>query len=89
MSTMELRTSLLQEVAVIIADDDLTAEALKALKALRRKAHTTGKLKEVESPCNYIVDDIKKRASHALARYEQGDYASQEEMLQRTKQWDG
>lgn len=35
---MELRTSLLREVTAIIADDDLTAEALKALKALHRKS---------------------------------------------------
>lgn len=85
---MELRTSLLQEVAAIIADDDLTAEALKALKTLRCKAHATCKVKEVEAPCNYTTDCIKERAGHALARYEQGDYASQEEMLQRTKQWE-
>ena len=43
MSTMELRASLLKEVAAIIADDDLTAEALKALKALRRKSRVARK----------------------------------------------
>ena len=51
MSTMELRASLLKEVAAIIADDDLTAEALKALKALRRKSRVARKEQEAESPC--------------------------------------
>ena len=48
---MELRASLLKEVAAIIADDDLTAEALKALKALRRKSRVARKEQETESSC--------------------------------------
>lgn len=88
MSTMELRTSLLKEVAAIIADDDLTAEALKALKALRRKSRIMRKEQEVKSPCNYETETITKRAESALARYRQGEYASQDDMLKRTERWE-
>lgn len=81
MSTMELRTSLLKEVAAIIADDDLTAEALKAL---RRKSRIMRKEQEVKSPCNYETETMTKRAESALVRYKQGEYVSQDDMLKRT-----
>lgn len=87
MSTMELRASLLKEVAAIIADDDLTAEALKALKALRRKSRVARKEQEAESSCKDEIECIKKRAESALVRYKQGVYASQDEMLKRTERW--
>ena len=87
MSTMELRTSLLKEVAAIIADDDLTAEALKALRALRRKSRVLHKKQAVESPCGNETVVVKKRAESALARYKQGEYASQDDMLKRTERW--
>lgn len=87
MSTMELRASLLKEVAAIIADDDLTAEALKALKALRRKSRVARKEQEAESPCKDEIECIKKRAESALVRYKQGELASQDEMLKRTERW--
>lgn len=88
MSTMELRASLLKEVAAIITDDDLTAEALQAIKALRRKSIIVCKDKEAESPCNYSTEYVKERAVNALKRYKQGEYASQDEILERTKQWE-
>lgn len=87
MSTMELRTSLLKEVAAIIADDDLTAEALKALRALRRKSRVVHKEQEVEAPCDNDTVAVKKRAESALARYKQGEYALQDDMLKRTERW--
>ncbi len=84
---MELRTSLLKEVAAIIADDDLTAEALKVLRALRRKSRIMHKEQDMKSPCNYETEYMKARAESALARYKQGEYASQDEMLKRTERW--
>lgn len=57
---MELRTSLLKEVAAIIADDDLTAEALKALRALRRKSRVVHKEQEVEALCDNDTVAVKK-----------------------------
>lgn len=87
MSTMELRTSLLKEVAAIIADDDLTAEALKALRALRRKSRVVHKEQEVEALCDNDTVAVKKRAENALARYKQGEYALQDDMLKRTERW--
>lgn len=84
---MELRTSLLKEVAAIIADDDLTAEALKALRALRRKSRVVHKEQEVEAPCDNDTVAVKKRAENALARYKQGEYALQDDMLKRTERW--
>lgn len=87
MSTMELRASLLKEVAAIITDD-LTAEALQAIKDLRRKSIIVCKDKEAESPCNYSTEYVKERAVNALMRYKQDEYASQDEMLERTKRWE-
>ena len=84
MSTMELRTSLLKEVAAIIADDDLTAEALRAL---RRKSRVVHKEQEVEALCDNDTVAVKKRAENALARYKQGEYALQDDMLKRTERW--
>lgn len=84
---MELRTSLLKEVAAIIADDDLTAEALKALRALRRKSRVVHKEQEVEALCDNDTVAVKKRAENALARYKQGEYALQDDMLKRTERW--
>lgn len=72
---MELRASLFKEVAAIIADDDLTAEALKAL---RRKSRVARKEQEAESSCKDEIECIKKRAESALVRYKQGEYASQD-----------
>lgn len=99
MSTMELRSLLLKEVAAIITDDELTSEALKALKSLRHKPPVKYKKVEEAAPCNNSEDtppcnnsteyvrNIRERVPNALMRYEQGEYASQEEMLKRIEQW--
>lgn len=100
MSTMELRSLLLKEVAAIIADDELTSEALKALKNLRHnKTQVIHKEKEVlppsnksevAPPCDKITEcvcDVRQRIPNAIMRYERGEYTSQEEMLKRTERW--
>lgn len=99
MSRMELRSLLLKEVAAIIADDELTSEALKALKNLRHKTQVIHKEKEVlppsnksevAPPCDKITEcvcDVRQRIPNAIMRYERGEYTSQEEMLKRTERW--
>ncbi|WP_294470413.1 hypothetical protein [uncultured Bacteroides sp.] len=85
---MELKSLLLKEVDTIINDDELIAEALKALRKLRHKPQqVVYKDTEVSPPCNYSNEYVRERASNALRRYEQSEYATQEEMMKRIERW--
>ena len=72
MATMNLYAELLSELGTIGNDESLLRKVLSAVEA----RHT-------EPPCCYTAEEIEQRATAAIQRYAHGEYATNDEMLQR------
>ena len=79
MTTMELRSSLLQEIASIIESDELTRKTLEYVRKLKTK--TTSQ--QSASPCQYTVEEIEQRLTASMKSYRQGKYCTSEELRKR------
>ena len=71
MTTMELRSSLLQEIASIIESDELTRKTLEYVRKLKTKAASH----QSTPPCQYTMKS-----------YHQGKYCTSEELRKRHPQ---
>ena len=82
MSTMELRSSLLQEIATIIESDELTRKTLEYVRKLKGKATA----KQPAAPCQYTVEELEQRLSSSIQSYRKGKYCTSEELRKRHPQ---
>ena len=72
MSTMELRQSLLQEIANIIDSDELTRKTLEYVRKLRTKEAKKKEIETKEDLTPYTMEEINSWMEEAEAEEEAG-----------------
>ena len=72
MSTMELRQSLLQEIANIIDSDELTRKTLEYVRKLRTKEAKKKEIETKEDLTPYTMEEINSWMDEAEAEEEAG-----------------
>ena len=82
MTTMELRSSLLQEIASIIESDELTRKTLEYVRKLNTKAASH----QSTPPCQYTTKELEERLTASMKSYHQGKYCTSEELRKRHPQ---
>lgn len=82
MTTMELRSSLLQEIASIIESDELTRKTLEYVRKLKTKAASHQSV----PPCQYTTEELEERLTASMKSYHQGKYCTSEELRKRHPQ---
>lgn len=86
MSTMELRQSLLQEIANIIDSDELTRKTLEYVRKLRTKEAKKKEIETKEDLTPYTMEEINARIDEAEADIDAGRVIATETFIKDMEQ---
>ena len=75
MKTVELRTSVLAEVASIMDNEEMLKKALAALRRIKKSAE--------KAPCRFSVEELKKEIELAEEDFNAGNTYTSEEVFNK------
>lgn len=75
-----------------LAREILNTDNVELVNTLRRAAQRFAKRQASKSadgvaPCQYTVEEVRTRAVEAMSRYGQGEYLTNEEVINNTQRW--
>ena len=90
MRTMELRTSLISEVSVLLDNDELMSEAIHLLRGLRSRVKGYARQEEEscnhvvsEPPCQYTMNEMQEHLELSRQDIKSGRCYTQEDMKKK------
>ena len=84
MKSMELQKSLLNEVAAILDDEEMTEKALRSIRRIKAKVSKEQKVEEEIRP--YTPQELKAELDERLARMRAGEELSSEQVFKRMEE---
>ncbi|WP_122348324.1 MULTISPECIES: hypothetical protein [unclassified Bacteroides] len=81
---MELQKSLLNEVAAILDDEEMTEKALRSIRRIKAKVAKEQKVEEEIRP--YTPQELKAELDERLARMRAGEELSSEQVFKRMEE---
>ena len=84
MKSMELQKSLLNEVAAILDDEEMTEKALRSIRRIKAKVAKEQKVEEEIRP--YTPQELKAELDDRLARMRAGEELSSEQVFKRMEE---
>ena len=84
MKSMELQRSLLNEVAAILDDEEMTEKALRSIRRIKAKVAKEQKVEEEIRP--YTPQELKAELDERLARMRAGEELSSEQVFKRMEE---
>ena len=84
MKSMELQKSLLNEVAAILDDEEMTETALRSIRRIKAKVAKEQKVEEEIRP--YTPQELKAELDERLARMRAGEELSSEQVFKRMEE---
>ncbi|RHR69956.1 hypothetical protein DWW69_18700 [Bacteroides sp. AF16-49] len=84
MKSMELQKSLLNEVAAILDDEEMTEKALRSIRRIKAKVAKEQKVEEEIRP--YTPQELKAELDERLARMRAGEELSSEQVFKRMEE---
>lgn len=86
MTTLEMNQARVDLAREILSTDNV--ELINTLcRAARRFAKRQVSKQTAPPPCQYTTEEMRTRAVGAMSRYEQGEYISNEEVINSTQRW--
>lgn len=86
MTTMELRTSVLKDIASLLDNDSAMLQLQKFVRQLKRETRAK-KEKLAVAPCIYTVEEVKERLNRTEADALSGKGITTQEVMKRIEKW--